>query len=1141
VPGRFSLRVVTPSGEVRGPYGPFTAGSDGAFDETLPAAATAGILGSPESQFIVTASVEAVNASYDDASTGDWVADRAGAASAVLRDRPSSLLVDVKYLSDVGWVKPGESYPIRVLVHNFTDAVRRDAVVRLAPVDGTTFTRVAAAKGAGSGAIESGAIVWSIGDVAAGTDDAPTTKTLVVEARADTLGQDPRIAWKDLSATARLMQAGAAAVSATSHGPKVIPPFETYETARYGDRPFPVVPVDYFDRAHESGHSGKLLADVINSPLVKGSTFNLYQEMSFGQLFPNGTVPSSSIATAGWDAKFKSPRYQQSGFVFSDLAPQGTCKGATLKDVTGTPLYSERIRDGWYQLPGTTEYYGGDQFGSGLVGAQIGNSTLQSIDSACGPTSKAVYDAAMVADPEIDYSDYDTDKDGVVDFFMMVFVGLGGNGDSQLNGTPPYDNIWPHSSSLEESWLDEETGLRGYISDDQLRDLEDRPLYYTDKSRITMTTDVTDFPVYVRVGPYNVNPEGAIENASVISHEYGHSLGLPDFYRNGGLQTYGSWTLMATDYSQHMDIFSKQELGWIVPRVLPDGETVVRDWRDSKRNTHRIDWETPDGVAYTLSGPGVNNGEAYVAKLPAKRVIDPAVVANGASAPHVWWSRSGNDFGCGPLRGHNFDISLPELAKVPAGTEIIATFKSFWEIEWDFDYGFTMLSSDGGQTYESLPSQNGFTTPAAVNPNANACQTQWGNGLTGSTGSYAAPGGIAADRVNAEYRDPEFVEDSYDLSAAAGKEAVLRFSYSTDPGLAMKGWFIDDLKITAGGKVIYESDFEQANDTHLFNGGCRDDLRVAPKCTDGWSYLTSTADSVADHAYYMEMRDRSGFEFKDGHGQSDRGDITFSPGLLVVYTDENHGYGNNGVSGAPAQSPVDSQPQPGGGGPTDGILNDFPNLDDAAFTAAEGDNTYSDSGKGYTDNYEDPESPDGLWRHAYECLSLEVLKMAGDDVGPETAPGNLVGDVRIRTGGGCGKFDHGFGVPNLPPIPILQLKPNLPRPGEAARFDANASYDDKDASSRLRFAWDFGGDGRFDASGSSVEHTFARAGNYKVVLRATDTAGASATTTQTVTVSGVLSGGHLPATGLTSWPGLLGILGLAMAGLLGRSLRTRAR
>ena len=69
------------------------------------------------------------------------------------------------------------------------------------------------------------------------------------------------------------------------------------------------------------------------------------------------------------------------------------------------------------------------------------------------------------------------DKDGVVDFFMMVFAGLGGNGPSQRSG---YDNIWPHSSSLEFYYTDAATGLHGYISSDQLRDHYERPLFYTD-------------------------------------------------------------------------------------------------------------------------------------------------------------------------------------------------------------------------------------------------------------------------------------------------------------------------------------------------------------------------------------------------------------------------------------------------------------------------------------------------------------------------------------------------------------------------------------------------------------------------------------------------------------------------------------
>ena len=108
----------------------------------------------------------------------------------------------------------------------------------------------------------------------------------------------------------------------------------------------------------------------------------------------------------------------------------GACYGVTYSAAVGTPVYAERIKAGWYQLPGDTPYYGADRTTTGGAIA-LGSSE---VDNACGTIGKAVYDAAHIADPEIDYSDYDTDKDGVVDFFMMVFVGLGGNGDSLVNG-----------------------------------------------------------------------------------------------------------------------------------------------------------------------------------------------------------------------------------------------------------------------------------------------------------------------------------------------------------------------------------------------------------------------------------------------------------------------------------------------------------------------------------------------------------------------------------------------------------------------------------------------------------------------------------------------------------------------------------
>src|SRR6185295_11369771 len=206
---------------------------------------------------------------------------------------------------------------------------------------------------------------------------------------------------------------------------------------------------------------------------------------------------------------------------------------------------------------------------------------------------------------------------------------------------------------------------------------------------------------------------------------------------------YGDLNLMASDYSQHMTVFGKQELGWVVPQFLQPGQSLdVNNWNEIKNDTGAITWKTPGGQPYTLSrangDQNIHNGQVYGLKLPRRLVIDPQKVATQASAPYVWYSGRGNDFGCVPKGGHNMDIALPELASLPEGTPVTVSFKSSWDMEWDFDYGFVLaaVQDSNGLHYESLPSQNNYTTPAAVNPNTNDCQTTYGNGITGTSGSY---------------------------------------------------------------------------------------------------------------------------------------------------------------------------------------------------------------------------------------------------------------------------------------------------------------------------------------------------------------------------------------------------------------------
>ncbi len=1078
----FTLAVTDPSGRVLGTQDVTTA-ADGTFSTTVPASLTSG-LSTEEDQ---TLALRAVDAS----AAGGYAADDAGAAPLTLRAAAKGLRLKNSFVSSVGWVKPGQTYPSRIIVSNPTKRTVKGArVVVKAPV-GTSFRKAA---GPGRARIAARTVTWRLPAVKRGR-----TVTLVLTSRAARLEQLQTIVWRDLSTRATLRQPGRRKPSgALAHGPKVIPPSALYDTARYGDRPFPIIPVQYTDRAYVEGHDGRDLANKINNPKVKGSTFNLFQEMSLKQLYPQGAVPSSGIATADFD--------YAPGFDFQGVdASATTCTGVTLGQVpgaVGSPLYSERITNGVYNLPGQTQFYGADANGSAVIGSLAGVAALQQIDSGCGFTGKLVADAAALSDPDIDFSDFDTDKDGIVDFFMVVYAGCGGNGASQLaactdapSDLAPYDNIWPHSSSLEGSIVDPRTGLTGYTTDDQLKDLTGKKLYYTSADRKKMTTRKTPFKVFVRVGPYNVNPETAIDKASVISHEYGHSLGLPDFYSGAGRETYGDWNLMATDKSQNMDAFSRQELGWVVPQVLTRGSRTFTNVPDSKQDIGRIQWRTPAGKTYTLKRGRdgiVRNSQMYVAKLPGRELLSPKIFGTGAGATksHVWYSGSGNDFGCAvDGGGRNFDVSLPALARVPSGTPVTVEFKSNWDIEWDYDYGY-VLTSGTGKDFVSHPSENGYTTsntdPLAGNPNQNGCQTALDNGITGTSGSYAA-GTEVLDRKAGNTPAPVFVKDVYDISDLAGTKApTLRFSYSTDPGLARPGGVIVDVVVKAGGKVVYRSDFETSGgpgDPFVFNGGCQADNPGAP-CGEGWQYVKAGAEAEFDHAYYLEMRDRSGFDLA-GNGEIDRDPIGFQPGLYLSYTDEARGYGNTGSDGAPVQSPLDSTPTPG---------ETAPQLNDAAFVPG-ARSTFSDAkGRPHVDNYQDPTSASGNWVFDYSCLGFKVLGMRGQGVGPARADGDLSGTVRFTLGKGCGVFNYGYEKPvrtttNTAPVARVRVSDTTPAVGQVVTFDGSRSTD-KQTPRDLDLTWSFD-DGApvKDAAGVRVRHAFTKAGTYDVLLRVGDPRG----------------------------------------------------
>lgn len=324
-------------------------------------------------------------------------------------------------------------------------------------------------------------------------------------------------------------------------GPKVVPTGEVGDSVRHGKRPFPVAFVDYTDQKHTEPDS--TFTGYFDS-LIQRCT-----EMSMGQLLPVPVLSGINKGTVSF-ASTPAEKYR-----FSVLQPSGFCSGATLAedgnaydDDTPPALLTNRIDDGWYQLPGTQGYYGSDSAVSAYPGFLTGQAALINLDNGCGPVGKLVYDAATLMDTDVNFNDFDTDRDGWVDFFELVYQGQPEN----IIGQTGVNNVWPHSSSLEYYYTD------GYTSHDRLVDHQDRPLFWTDDTHQNTTLTNNGKPAYVRVGPYNVNAE--FSDAITFAHEYGHSLGLPDNYSTGSRNTMDDWDLMASGPG-HMSMWDKQELG----------------------------------------------------------------------------------------------------------------------------------------------------------------------------------------------------------------------------------------------------------------------------------------------------------------------------------------------------------------------------------------------------------------------------------------------------------------------------------------------------------------------------------------------------------------------------------------------------
>ena len=213
---------------------------------------------------------------------------------------------------------------------------------------------------------------------------------------------------------------------------------------------------------------------------------------------------------------------------------------------------------------------------------------------------EAVAEGCELQDDEIDFSQYDADGDGEVDLVFMYYAGYGESDSSDTN------SIWPH-----QSWLSA-CNINLFLDGVQV----DK---YACSNELKGTGDLKD----------------SLDGIGAVCHEFGHAIGLPDFYdanysTNGTAGGLYSFSLMAAgsynNQSRTPPYFSFVEramLGWV-----DDSDFL----EFGKSGTYSIPSVSQDVAYRTLTD---KDGEYFVYENRTKTGWDEYIPSEGLIVYHV--------------------------------------------------------------------------------------------------------------------------------------------------------------------------------------------------------------------------------------------------------------------------------------------------------------------------------------------------------------------------------------------------------------------------------------------------------------------------------------------------------------------------
>ena len=264
---------------------------------------------------------------------------------------------------------------------------------------------------------------------------------------------------------------------------------------------------------------------------------------------------------------------------------------------------------GIYTLSQSREYYGGHQ----------GNDN----DKGLG---WLVTEACQLATADgVAFSPYDTNNDDYCDVVIVIYAGVG---EAQASWNHP-EAVWPCNWSLSAAYY------YGSGGNGAFRPSSGDPI-------------VDNFAVFNEL--YGSNDNGTtIDGIGTFAHEFGHCLGLPDFYDTGDGDHYGlgDWDIMCMGCYNNdgftppgYSAYEKNFMGWI-ELITPNPGTyyTLPVWNQKNASTDKALCITSD----------LNSNEFFILENRKKQGWDRYAPGEGIMITHVtynadrWWGDSPNN------------------------------------------------------------------------------------------------------------------------------------------------------------------------------------------------------------------------------------------------------------------------------------------------------------------------------------------------------------------------------------------------------------------------------------------------------------------------------------------------------------------